>query len=54
MGHAGAIIRAFGDTAAEKAEIMRSSGLMVAPSPAELGTTMASALARRSAPTVLV
>jgi len=54
MGHAGAIIRAFGDTAAEKADLMRSSGLLVAPSPAELGTTMASALARRSASTVLV
>src|SRR6267378_1490618 len=35
MGHAGAIISAFGDTAAEKAEIMRSAGLVVAPSPAE-------------------
>ncbi len=30
MGHAGAIISAFGDTAAEKAEIMRSAGLTVA------------------------
>jgi malate-CoA ligase subunit alpha len=46
MGHAGAIISAFGDTAAEKAEIMRSAGLMVAPSPAELGSTIAKALAR--------
>jgi malate-CoA ligase subunit alpha len=45
MGHAGAIISAFGDTAAEKAEIMRSLGMMVAPSPAELGTTVAKALA---------
>jgi malate-CoA ligase subunit alpha len=45
MGHAGAIISAFGDTAAEKAEIMRSLGLTVAPSPAELGTTVARALA---------
>jgi len=45
MGHAGAIISAFGDTAAEKAEIMRSLGLMVAPSPAELGTTVAKAMA---------
>jgi malate-CoA ligase subunit alpha len=45
MGHAGAIISAFGDTAAEKAEIMRSLGLTVAPSPAELGTTVAKALA---------
>jgi malate-CoA ligase subunit alpha len=48
MGHAGAIISAFGDTAAEKAEIMRTAGLTVAPSPAELGSTVAAALARRS------
>jgi malate-CoA ligase subunit alpha len=47
MGHAGAIISAFGDTAAEKAEIMRSAGLTVAPSPAELGSTVAAALAKR-------
>jgi malate-CoA ligase subunit alpha len=46
MGHAGAIISAFGDSAAEKAEIMRSSGLAVAPSPAELGSTVAQTLAR--------
>jgi malate-CoA ligase subunit alpha len=44
MGHAGAIISAEGDTAAEKAEIMRSFGLHVAPSPAELGATVARAL----------
>jgi malate-CoA ligase subunit alpha len=49
MGHAGAIISAFGDTAAEKAEIMRTAGLRVAPSPAELGSTVAAALAKRSA-----
>lgn len=47
MGHAGAIISAFGDTAAEKAEIMRSLGLSVAPSPAELGRAMAEALAKK-------
>jgi malate-CoA ligase subunit alpha len=47
MGHAGAIISAFGDTAAEKAEIMRSAGLTVAPSPAELGSTIAAALGKR-------
>jgi malate-CoA ligase subunit alpha len=50
MGHAGAIISAFGDTAAEKAEIMRTAGLTVAPSPAELGSTVAAALSRRSSP----
>ena len=54
MGHAGAIISAFGDTAAEKAEIMRSAGLVVAPSPAELGSTMAAVLARKSVRRVMV
>jgi malate-CoA ligase subunit alpha len=47
MGHAGAIISAFGDTAAEKAEIMRALGLAVAPSPAELGETVARVLAKK-------
>ncbi len=47
MGHAGAIISAFGDTAAEKAEIMRSLGLTVAKSPAHLGEAVAEALAKR-------
>ncbi len=46
MGHAGAIISAAGDSAAEKAEIMRSFGLTVAPSPAEFGSTMAQVLAK--------
>ncbi len=46
MGHAGAVISAVGDTAAEKAEIMRSHGLLVAPSAAELGATVAQALQR--------
>ncbi|QAZ39004.1 succinate--CoA ligase subunit alpha [Methylibium sp. Pch-M] len=46
MGHAGAIISAVGDTAGEKAEIMRSYGLLVSPSAAELGKTVAQALTR--------
>jgi malate-CoA ligase subunit alpha len=41
MGHAGAIVSAFGDTAAEKTEIMRQAGMAVATSPAELGSVMA-------------
>jgi malate-CoA ligase subunit alpha len=53
MGHAGAIISAFGDTAAEKAEIMRSAGLTVAPSPAELGKAVAKALAGKKKRTVV-
>jgi len=44
MGHAGAIIRAFGESAAEKVEIMREAGITVAASPAELGSTVASVL----------
>jgi malate-CoA ligase subunit alpha len=48
MGHAGAIIRAFGESAAEKVEIMREAGITVAASPAELGTTVATVLASRS------
>ncbi len=46
MGHAGAIISAEGDSAAEKAAIMKSYGLLVAPSAAELGATVAQALAK--------
>ncbi len=47
MGHAGAIISAFGDSAPEKSEIMKSFGLMVAPSPSHLGATVKEALAKR-------
>jgi malate-CoA ligase subunit alpha len=50
MGHAGAIISATGDSAAEKTEIMRSYGLTVAPSPSELGAAIAKVLAQGSAP----
>ena len=54
MGHAGAIISAFGDTAAEKGEIMRSAGLIVAPSPAELGATVVQALRQQPSRPVMV
>ena len=46
MGHAGAIISAFGESAPEKVEILRAAGVTIAPTPAELGTTMAALLAR--------
>ncbi len=46
MGHAGAIISATGDSAAEKAEIMRAYGLTVAPDPGSFGQTVADVLAR--------
>ena len=44
MGHAGAIISTTGDSAAEKAEIMKSYGLTVAASASDLGTTVAAVL----------
>ena len=47
MGHAGAIISAVGDSAPEKAEIMRACGLTVAPNPSELGSTVAAVLESR-------
>ena len=46
MGHAGAIISAFGESADEKVEILQEAGVRVAPNPSELGTTVASLLAR--------
>jgi malate-CoA ligase subunit alpha len=49
MGHAGAIISASGDSAAEKSEIMKTYGLTVAPSACELGTTVAEVLRRKPA-----
>jgi malate-CoA ligase subunit alpha len=39
MGHAGAIISAFGESASEKVEILREVGVAIAPTPAEIGFT---------------
>lgn len=47
MGHAGAIISSAGDSAGEKAEIMRGHGLTVAPSAGALGTTVAEVMGGR-------
>jgi len=41
MGHAGAIISASGESAAEKVEILKQCGVTIAPTPSELGSTMA-------------
>jgi len=46
MGHAGAIISAFGESADEKVEILQEAGVTIAPSPSALGETMALRLAR--------
>ena len=44
MGHAGAIISAFGESATEKVEILRDVGTTIATTPAEIGSTVASVL----------
>ena len=48
MGHAGAIISAFGESAAEKVEILEECGVTVSPSPSDIGDTVAKALAKVS------
>ncbi len=44
MGHAGAIISAFGESAAEKVEILEECGVKVVPSPAEFAVTVSEEL----------
>lgn len=44
MGHAGAIISAFGESAQEKVEILSAAGITVAPNPSSMGETMARVL----------
>jgi malate-CoA ligase subunit alpha len=44
MGHAGAIISAFGESAQEKAEILTNAGVTIAKNPSDLGATVARVL----------
>jgi malate-CoA ligase subunit alpha len=44
MGHAGAIVSSSGESAAEKVVILKDAGIMVAPSPSDMGSTVASLL----------
>jgi succinyl-CoA synthetase alpha subunit len=44
MGHAGAIISAFGESASEKVEILTAAGVTVAENPAVIGKTIASVM----------
>ncbi|WEJ12125.1 succinate--CoA ligase subunit alpha (plasmid) [Sinorhizobium sp. M103] len=44
MGHAGAIISAFGELAQEKVEILKSAGVAIVPTPSSFGDTVADVL----------
>ena len=44
MGHAGAIISGGKGTAAEKVAALEDAGIAVAPTPGDMGTTLASLL----------
>ena len=46
MGHAGAIISAFGESASEKVEILSGVGVTVAENPAVIGETIAKAMGK--------
>ena len=46
MGHAGAIISAFGESAQEKVAVLEDAGVIVAPDPSSMGATVARALER--------
>ncbi len=49
MGHAGAIISAFGESAQEKVEILSAAGITVAPTPSAMGETIARVLGVKAA-----
>ncbi|MGZ8227145.1 MAG: succinate--CoA ligase subunit alpha [Methylococcaceae bacterium] len=46
MGHAGAIISAAGESAAEKVAILKELGVVICPTPAAMGATVAEVLAK--------
>ena len=45
MGHAGAIISAFGESAQEKVEILKGAGVTIVPTPSSFGETVAGVVA---------
>jgi succinyl-CoA synthetase alpha subunit len=46
MGHAGAIISGFGESAPEKVELLREVGVAIVPNPSEIGATVHSVHAK--------
>jgi malate-CoA ligase subunit alpha len=46
MGHAGAIISSAGESAAEKVAMLKELGVIICPTPAAMGTTVAAVLAK--------
>ena len=46
MGHAGAIVSTSGESAAEKVTILKDAGILVSPTPSEMGITVESLLKR--------
>ncbi|MCZ6774303.1 MAG: succinate--CoA ligase subunit alpha, partial [Proteobacteria bacterium] len=46
MGHAGAIVTSFGDSAEEKVQILRDAGANIIVHPSEFGTAVERALAK--------
>ena len=44
MGHAGAIVSAYGESAAEKVEILKEAGIIIAKNPSVIGDTVESVL----------
>jgi len=49
MGHAGAIISAFGESASEKVEILTAAGVTVAENPSVIGETVARVMKKQAA-----
>ncbi|MGB4826128.1 MAG: succinate--CoA ligase subunit alpha [Paracoccaceae bacterium] len=49
MGHAGAIISAFGESASEKVEILTAAGVTVAENPSVIGEAVARVIGRKAA-----
>ena len=46
MGHAGAIVSAYGESAVEKVEILREYGITISKNPSVMGDTVKSVLAK--------